>query len=243
MSQKITRWLGIALIVIGIALLIYHFIPSYVVSQNAKENETTMQEISAEDIENNQQTTGEIDFGAVDNLSADMAFEDGNAAPPEWIIGQLVIPAVEMNLPVYKTLNNQTLMSGAAIMRSDVEMGKGNFPIAGHYTHTNANLFGPLRDLEEGDVIRMTDKKKIYEYEAVKREVVPPTALEMIEDEQTKNYGGQPIISLMQCYYVNFQNTGDREFFIGKLRNIYDYDERLIFVDEFYDELPTKAAE
>lgn len=239
MSQRISRIIGFILIFVGIGLLIYHFIPSFIVSQNAQENERVVQEISAEQIAENQTTTGEIDFAAVDDLSADMAFEDGNLAPPEWIIGQLVIPAVEMNLPVYKTLNNQTLMSGAAIMRHDVEMGKGNFPIAGHYTHTNQNLFGPLRDLEEGDVIRMTDKKKIYEYEAVSSQVVPPTALEMIEDDQVKRYGGQPIISLMQCYYVNFQNTGDRQFFIGTLRNVYDYDERLIFTTEFYDELPT----
>lgn len=238
--QKFTRFLGIVLILFGLGLVALNFVPDFVVNQNAKENEKIVSEIDVDQIAANQQSDGEIDFSAVDNISADIAFNEGDLASPELIIGQLVIPAIEMNLPIYKTLNNQTLLSGSAIMRSDAEMGQGNYPIAGHYTHTNENLFGPLRDLEQSDVIRITDKNKIYEYEAIHMETVPPSAIEMIEDAQVSKYGDKPIISLMQCYYVNYQNTGDRQFFIGTLRDVYDYDERILYADEFYDQLPQK---
>lgn len=239
MGDKLRRGLGILLIILGLGLIVYNFIPDFVVNQHAKESQDMVESISKEKISDNQESGGEIDFEAVENLSPDIALNEEDIVSPDLVIGQLVVPSVEMNLPIYKTLDNSTLMSGAAVMRHDMVMGEGNYALAGHYTHTSPNLFGPLRDLKTGEVARITDKDQIYEYEIIDIEVVPPTALEMIEDDQADSYG-KPILSLMQCYYENFQNTGNRQFFIGTLRNVYDYDERLLYATEFYDQLPSQ---
>lgn len=236
MIQKISRILGFLLIIVGIGLVIWNFIPDFIVNQQAQEVERAVQTLSHDEIFHNQQTEGEIEFDAVDKVSPDIALNEAEIPSSDLIIGQLVIPAIQMNLPIYKSLNNASLLSGSAVMRNDMVMGQGNYALAGHYTHTSEHLFGPLRDLEMNDVARITDKNKIYEYQMIQQEVVPPTALHMIEDEQTDRFNG-PILSLMQCYYVNYQNTGDRQFFIGELRDIYDYDENLLYAEEFRNEV------
>lgn len=238
MIQKISRILGILLIIIGIGLVIWNFIPDFIVSQQAKDVEKVVQTISHDEILKNQQNDGDIQFDAVDNVSPEIALNEAEIPSSDLIIGQLVIPAVKMNLPIYKSLNNTSLMSGSAVMRNDMVMGQGNYALAGHYTHTSDYLFGPLRNLERNHVARITDKNKIYEYQILHQEVVPPTALHMIENEQTNQFDG-PILSIMQCYYINYQNTGDRQFFIGELRDVYDYDEDLLYADGFYNQLST----
>lgn len=238
MIQKISRILGVLLIIVGIGLVIWNFIPDFIVSQQAKDIEKVVQIISHDEIFRNQQTEGKIQFDAVDNISPDIALTEAKMPPSDLIIGQLIIPAIKMNLPIYKSLNNASLMSGSAVMRNDMVMGQGNYTLAGHYTHTSEHLFGPLRNLEMNHIARITDKSKIYEYQIIHQEVVPPTALHMIENQQADQFNG-PILSLMQCYYVNYQNTGDRQFFIGELRDVYDYDEDLLYAEEFYNQVPT----
>lgn len=227
-KNSFTRILGLTLIIVGIGIVIWNFIPDFLIGQYADTNQQNIHEITAEQIEKNVQNPGEIDYGAVDEVSAESTLNDASEIPMDYISGQLVIPSVGMDLPIYHTLNNETLLAGSAIMREDQVMGEGNYPVAGHYTHTSDFLFGPLRDLEKGAVIRLTDKQNIYEYTYVDHEVVPPTALEMLEDERANDYSG-PIISLMQCYYVEYTNTGDREFFIGELTDVFPYSEKALY--------------
>ncbi|MDO5457713.1 MAG: class A sortase [Atopococcus tabaci] len=236
MLQKLSRILGVGLIIIGVGLVLWNFIPDLIMSQQDKEIENVVQTISHDEILQNQQTEGDIQFDAVDDLSPNIALNEAEIPSSDLIIGQLVIPAIKMNLPIYKSLNNTSLMAGSAVLRNDMVMGQGNYALAGHYTHTSDYLFGPLRHLEMNQVARITDKNKIYEYQMIHQAVVPPTALHMIEDEQMDRFEG-PILSLMQCYYTNYQNTGDRQFFIGELRDVYDYDEDLLHANGFYNQL------
>lgn len=225
---SLTQILGLILILAGIAMLIWNFVPDFLLNQNTEINRQNVQEVSAEQIQANGENSGEIDYDAVDDVSAESAINDASEIPISYISGQLVIPSIGMDLPIYNTLNNETLLAGAAIMREDQVMGEGNYPIAGHYTHVSDVLFGPLRDIEEGDVIRLTDKQNIYEYTYRERQVVPPTALDMLSDERAEE-NDTPIISLMQCYYVDYNNTGDREFFIGELTDVFPYSEEALY--------------
>ncbi len=223
-----TRILGLIFIVAGIGMVIWNFIPDFLIGQYAAPNQQNVHEITAEQIEKNAQAPGEINYDAVDEVSAETTLNDASEIPLDYISGQLVIPSIGLDLPIYNTLNNETLLAGSAIMREDQVMGEGNYPVAGHYTHTSDYLFGPLRDLEEGAKIRLTDKQKIYEYTYMEHQVVSPTALGMISDERANDYD-KPIISLMQCYYVDYANTGDREFFIGELTDVFPYSEEALY--------------
>lgn len=227
--RKFTRFLGIALIIVGLVMLAYNLIPSFVINQQADDSEVILQDATADQLQENKSESGEIDFSAIEDISADAAL-NADDIDPNLLVGQLVIPSIDLNLPIFKSMTNSTLLAGAAIMEHDQVMGEGNYAIAGHYTHTSDNLFGPLRDLEEGATIRLTDKNKIYEYELVNYEVVPATAVEMIEDGQADQYAA-PIISLMRCYYVDFQKTPDREFYIGQLVDTYEYSPDQLFAE------------
>lgn len=227
--RKLTRFLGITLIIVGLVMLAYNLIPSFVINQQADDSAVVLEDVTPDQLQENKNENGEIDFSAIEDISADAAL-NAEDIDPDLLVGQLVIPSIDLNLPIFKSMTNSTLLAGAAVMKHDQVMGEGNYAIAGHYTHTSDNLFGPLRNLEEGATIRLSDKDKIYEYQLVNYEVVPATAIEMIEDEQANQYGA-PIISLMRCYYVDFQKTPDREFYIGELVDTYAYSPDQLFAE------------
>ncbi len=114
-------------------------------------------------------------------------------------------------------------------MRKDQKMGKGNYPLAGHYMKEKDVLFGSLMDVKEGDIIRVTDKETIFEYVTYEVKVVPDTAVYIIDDDEADKVG-KPIISLMTCYYSS--STGKRYFVMGELKSSYPYTEELLYAKQ-----------
>jgi len=100
-------------------------------------------------------------------------------------------------------------------MKENQTMGEMNYSLAGHYTHSG-QLFGRLEELNIGDKILLNDKEMIYEYDVYETLIVPPTAVEMIEDQLAEEHGNA-IVSLINCFYVDDVNTGDRYFVLGEL--------------------------
>ena len=64
------------------------------------------------------------------------------------------IPEVEINLPIFKGLDNVNLFYGAGTMKRDQVMGKGNYSLASHHIFTAENasqmLFSPLSHAKNG---------------------------------------------------------------------------------------------
>lgn len=108
-------------------------------------------------------------------------------------------------------------------MRPNIVMGKGNYSLAGHYMKDN-QLFGGLLNIEEGTIVKITNKKIIYEYKIYDTQIVADTALYMLNDDRAEKRG-KPIISLMTCYYTS---NGKRFFALGELVNEYPYDDNVI---------------
>lgn len=105
-------------------------------------------------------------------------------------------------------------------MSPEIQMGKGNYSLAGHYMKDNL-LFGSLLNIEIGTIVKITDKNKVYEYEIYDIEIVPDTAFYMLDQDRAKKRG-KPIISLMTCYYTS--KNGKRFFAMGELIDEYPYD-------------------
>lgn len=55
------------------------------------------------------------------------------------IVGQICIPADGINLPIAKGVNNTNLAFAAGTFRNNMQMGKGNYALAGH----NMSNLGP----------------------------------------------------------------------------------------------------
>ena len=209
-KRRFLIFLSILLIVAGVILL---FLRS---NQNAEKTE----DIAAETLQSNLERDSIFDFDAIEEINPSGILL--NSADENLIIGRLYIPSIELNVTVYNGVTNEILNSGVGTMRPNLVMGEGNFPIAGHYSRNKNVLFGDLNSIELGDLIYLTDNEKIYEYKVFDTKIVPPTAIELIEDDVATEHG-KPVISLMNCYYVDNQNSGDRFFVFGELVDVKDY--------------------
>ena len=102
------------------------------------------------------------------------------------VIGGIAIPEVEINLPIFKGLDNVNLFYGAGTMKRDQVMGKGNYSLASHHIFTAENasqmLFSPLSHAKNGMKIYLTDKDKVYTYVIHEVKHVTPDRVDEIDD-------------------------------------------------------------
>lgn len=214
---------AILLIILGVILIFSPKVKDQVVENKVKETVEVIEGITPEEIKVNEGSEeAEFDFSIVEDISVTGTLMATGKINTDLLIGQLVIPSVDMNIPIFKGINNANLLAGSATMRNDQKMGAGNYPLAGHYMKEKNVLFGSLMDVKEGDLIRMTDKETIYEYVTYEVKVVPDTALYIIDDQEADKIG-KPIISIMTCYYSS--NTEKRYFVMGELVDSYPYTE------------------
>lgn len=108
-------------------------------------------------------------------------------------IGEIKIPQVGLDLPIFNSLTDLELARGACVMASGMEMGKHNFALAGHYLTANGALFSPISQMEPGQLIYVSDTKKTYVYQTTSKTIISPTQTDVILPTR------KPIISLITC--------------------------------------------
>ncbi|AEB30176.1 putative sortase [Carnobacterium sp. 17-4] len=200
----------------GLLLLVLPQLNQWRIGNRSEKNAAIAEEISAKDMQNNLHSKTIFDFDSIEEISTSGTWLSPEMIDPSLIIGRLYIPNIELNLTVFNGLSNSILHAGLGTMRPDLMMGKGNFPIAGHYSADPDILFGNLISVELGDKIYLTDNEKVYEYEVYETRSVDVTEGKWIKDAVAEEHG-KPVISLMNCYYIDGQNSGDRYFVFGEL--------------------------
>ena len=215
--------LSTLLITAGIILLFLPRITSFWIGNKASQNAESTEQVSAETMQENIKKESSFDFDAIEEISPSGIWGTFGPVDESLIVGRLYIPSIELNLTVYNGVTNQILHAGLGTMRPDLTMGEGNFPIAGHYSRYGNTLFSKLTDVKIGDEIYLTDNDKIYEYHVYDTKIVEPSEVEWIDPDVAKEHG-KPVISLMNCYFVEDVNTGDRFFVFGELVDVYDYE-------------------
>lgn len=222
--------LAILLILAGVLLMFAPTLKDRVLTNTVNDTVEIVADYPPEKIkENEQNEEAEFDFSVVEDISVTGTLLDASKINRNLLIGQLVIPRVSMNIPIFKGINNANLLAGSATMRKDQKMGVGNYPLAGHYSKNKNLLFGSLMDVKEGDVIRITDNETIFEYVAYDVRTVPDTAVYIIEDREAEKRG-TPILSLMTCYYSS--STGKRYFVLAELKTSYPYTKEALHAKE-----------
>lgn len=215
-EEKFLTRLSVILILTGIFIICLPLISTKVIQWRTQENVQQVEKIPAEQLQSNLQTKTEFDFDSVSEISPSQSFSTTSPVREELVLGRLIIPSIDLNLTVYNGVTNEILHAGLGTMRSGLQMGAGNFPLAGHYSRNKKALFGNLTAVTIGDSIYLTDNEQVYEYQVYDTKVVTPAAVEWIEDQVAWDHG-QPIISLMNCYYVDGQYTEKRFFVFGEL--------------------------
>lgn len=184
-------------------------------------NKYQVSQVSKEKLEENQDTEGNFDFDSVKAISSEAVLSSQWDAQQLPVIGGIAIPEVEINLPIFKGLDNVNLFYGAGTMKPNQKMGEGNYSLASHHIFTAENasqmLFSPLANAKEGMKIYLTDKEKVYTY--VIREVkhVTPDRVDEIEDRE-----GIKEITLVTC--VDY-NATERIIVKGDFKEVKPYAE------------------
>ena len=232
-TMKILRKIIFLLLVVSGAILI--LLPTYSKMKLRDEVQTAVkviEEVTPEEIKENEekeQPEEIFDFEQVDEISPTATFLDNRPIDKSLLIGQLVIPSLDMNLCIFKGTTNYNLLRGLGTMKPDDKMGKGNYTLAGHNNGDRKLLFGALMDIKKGSIVRITDKTNIYEYKIYETKVADSTSLELLENSEAEKVG-KPIISLMTCDKGTW--TSNRFFALGKFVKKYKYDKETMEAKE-----------
>ena len=133
----------------------------------------------------------------VQPYSAEAAIEAALAAPHVRAAGQVSIPSVGINLPIYEGTNDVHLYLGAAESRprSETTAGsEGNYTLASHYVASKGLLFEPLPRVSVGDEIFVAYEHNVYEYIVDKKDRIDVGDSEWLDDK-----GKEKLITLYTC--------------------------------------------
>lgn len=110
------------------------------------------------------------------------------------VIGEILLPKSHIHLPIGMGVANNTLALAAGTMRPNQEMGKGNYPLAGHHMVNPHVLFGPLYfKTKVGDRVYLSNMSRVYQYKVYQRKFIAATRVDVVR--QTK----KPIVTLITC--------------------------------------------
>lgn len=183
------RIIAIVLLVIGFILICSRQISNQLVAQNQTR---ALNSLSAQKIAQNQKKKGMFDFKKVKEVDfAQVTHSRVNKTADA--VGAIAIPSVKMYLPIMLGMGNDAMSTGGGTMRPDQKMGQGNYPLAGHYMTNKGILFSPLEDVKRGELVYLTDLKRVYIYRIYLKKKVDPSAVWLVNNTK------QNIVTLITC--------------------------------------------
>lgn len=182
----------ICLLVIGLLLIFINPIRNMFIAHISSRLNTT--DYTVQDIEKNNASVVDFEFDVVQSLSIAEVLQAQASLDSLPVIGSIVVPSVNMQLPILKGVGNVALAAGAGTMKSTQQLGEGNYALAGHYFEGKDILFGPLYNTKIGDTIYLTDLQSIYVYTLSSKEIIEETDVFVIDDIPNKE-----LLTLITC--------------------------------------------
>lgn len=177
-------------------------IRTFLLSRLQSEQIQAASNLTIAEVKANEAEEAEFDFSKVEAIDLDKVLKANFDKGKFLTLGQIAIPSVKLNLPIYKGLANEVLLSGAGTMKPTQKMGEGNYSLASHnYFGDMTLLFSPLVKLKVGEKIYTTDLEYVYEYETTAVDLIEPTRVEVIND-----HPGVTEITLITCDDYNASN-------------------------------------
>lgn len=186
------RILLILILIIGLLLIFIQPIQNTVIDHLSDQLNTA--DYSATDIEKNNQAHADFEFDNVQSLSIAEVLQAQIKASNMPVIGSIIVPNVQMQLPILKGVGNAVLAAGAGTLKPDQQLGQGNYALAGHYFENKDILFSPLYQAQVGDIIYVTDMTDVYEYKLATKKVIAATDIYIIDD-----LPDQTLLTLITC--------------------------------------------
>ena len=203
-KKKFNWRIFLATILFIIAGLLFAVGPirTFLLSRLQSEQMQAASNVTLAEVKANETQEAEFDFSKVEAIDLNQVLKANFDKGKFLTLGQIAVPSVKLNLPIYKGLANEVLLSGAGTMKPTQKMGEGNYALASHnYFGDMTLLFSPLVNLKVGEKIYTTDLEYVYEYETTSVELIEPTRVEVINDQP-----GVTEITLITCDDYNASN-------------------------------------
>ncbi len=214
--------IGILFLLVGALFISFQLASDYLFKQT--QNVDYTQKITAEMMAENEEKPVKNDFEAITNVTALDAFT-ANKVEPEFVVGRLIVPSMNRDLPISKGINDENLFIGVATMKAPQKLGEGNFVVAGHNHRIEGSLLQGFDKVGEGVDIYATNKIKIYHYTTYANVLAEADAFEYLSDDLSKERG-KPILTLMTCALPIVDDN--RVFLLAELVDEQPYSEEAI---------------
>lgn len=131
--------------------------------------------------------------------------QDRPAMKPGSLVGRIEIPRIKVSATVREGSDDKTLKRAAGhIPNTSLPGEDGNVGIAAH----RDSFFRNLRNIKEGDEIRMVTTWGTYRYEVHSLKIVTPN------DVHVLNPGPEPLMTLVTCYPFNYVGSAPKRFIV-----------------------------
>lgn len=191
MNNKLRYVLGLFLLLFGLACIFYQDIANFFLTQQV--SSYVVHEPKPLD---ESQKVNAFDSSVISSLKATDAI--GQRLDNLPVTGKIVIPSVQMNLPIFYGMTNQNLMVGAGTMSPHQTPGEGNYALAGHsvfYGWSSRHmLFTPLHRAKIGSRLYIFENGYIYTYNITEILHVKPNNDEVLQPNPSK-----ATITLITC--------------------------------------------
>lgn len=135
------------------------------------------------------------------------------ASMKENILGELKIPSIDVDLPIYKGVDEERLEIGVGHVEGTNLPGEGKGTqclLAGHRGLPRARLLARLGEVRNGDVFFVTMGEETYQYHVCMIRVIKPD-----DTEEFMKNNKQELVSIITCtpYGINTHRlvvTGER---------------------------------
>ncbi|MDO4679907.1 MAG: class A sortase [Aerococcus sp.] len=221
------RWFGIVLMIVGIALIIYHYVPGVQVWLN--QQDVSISAYNANQIKDNtakakteQYETNDVKTATPEEVAASRE-RIKSGKDQLTVLGAVYMPEQKSSASVIAGLSQSALLSGVGTFYPDQKMGENNYPLAFHNMSTvapNLLLTDMVNNTKKGDKIYLTDLNTVYEYETYFADLVPATRLDLVDESLKKD--DKAIITLQTCPPTGADVS--RYIVQGKLVKTFPYD-------------------
>ena len=183
------------LFILGMILLLESPIKNYFLNNQKNEVLNELKHLTADEIKANEAKEASFDYTDVKAINAVDVIKANKNHSKLPSIGEISVPALNMNLPIVKGTTNESMLVSAGTLKPDQKMGEGNYTLASHYSnaYNETLLFSPLKRATLGMKIYLSDGEKIYTYEISAIDIVTPDRVDVLNDSY------DPIITLVTC--------------------------------------------
>ena len=150
-------------------------------SMESKKIENATQEVLQEIKKENKTTENKIDV--IQEIDAKIGDYK--------VIGIINIPKINIEYPILEKTNKESLKLSITKFYGEKINQKGNVVLAGH-NNLNKTMFGKINELENGDIIELTDSQMVtVKYQVFNKYVIDPNDIDCIFRLNVNSWGGK----------------------------------------------------